>query len=242
MDTVTSHPIVSHDQWTEARVRFLAKEKEFTRLRDELSAQRRTLPWERVEKDYVFDAPDGKETLGDLFDGRTQLVVYHFMLPPEWDAGCKSCSWWADNIERNVVHLAHRDVTMILVSRAPLAKIEAFNKRMGWTTKWVSSQGNNFNADYGVTLAADGKASDGKADYNYGSMRASGEMPGISVFYRDPERTVFHTYSCYGRGLDMMNAGYQFLDLVPKGRDEADQKHPMAWLRHRDSYDDRPRG
>ncbi|HTI86766.1 MAG TPA: DUF899 domain-containing protein [Alphaproteobacteria bacterium] len=230
-----SHRIVSHDEWIDARVKFLTKEKAFTRMRDELSAARQALPWEPVDKPYVFEGPNGKETLAELFDGRSQLVVYHFMFGPTWEAGCKSCSWWADNIERNVVHLAHRDVTMVLVSRGPLEKLEAFRRRMGWTTKWVSSLNNDFNFDYGVSLAA---GPDGKSDYNYGSMRASGEMPGITVFHRDASGRIFHTYSCYGRGLDPMNAGYQFLDLVPKGRDEADQTpHAMAWLRHRDSYD-----
>jgi predicted dithiol-disulfide oxidoreductase (DUF899 family) len=230
-----SHRIVSHDEWIDARVKFLTKEKAFTRMRDELSAARQALPWEPVDKPYVFEGPNGKETLAELFDGRSQLVVYHFMFGPTWEAGCKSCSWWADNIERNVVHLAHRDVTMVLVSRGPLEKLEAFKRRMGWTTKWVSSLNNDFNFDYGVSLAA---GPDGKSDYNYGSMRASGEMPGITVFHRDASGRIFHTYSCYGRGLDPMNAGYQFLDLVPKGRDEADQTpHAMAWLRHRDSYD-----
>jgi predicted dithiol-disulfide oxidoreductase (DUF899 family) len=230
-----AHRVVSHDQWIDSRVKFLAKEKELTRLRDELSAERRELPWEQVDKEYVFDGPNGKETLAQLFNGRSQLVVYHFMFAPDWEAGCKSCSWWADNVERNVVHLAHRDVTLVLISRGPLAKLEVFKKRMGWTTKWVSSQNNSFNADYRVTLAPE---ADGKSDYNYGSMRASGEMPGISVFRRDPDGRIFHTYSCYGRGLDAVNAGYQLLDLVPKGRDEAGQKpHAMAWLRHRDAYE-----
>jgi predicted dithiol-disulfide oxidoreductase (DUF899 family) len=230
-----THRIVSHDEWIDARVKFLAREKAFTRMRDELSAARQALPWEPVDKEYVFDGPDGTETLADLFDGRSQLVVYHFMFGPTWEAGCKSCSWWADNIERNVVHLAHRDVTMVLVSRGPLDKLNAFKHRMGWTTKWVSSLNNDFNFDYGVSLAP---GPDGKSDYNYGSMRASGEMPGISVFRRDESGRIFHTYSCYGRGLDPMNAGYQFLDLVPEGRNEAGQTpHPMAWLRHRDSYD-----
>jgi predicted dithiol-disulfide oxidoreductase (DUF899 family) len=230
-----SHRIVPHDEWIDARVKFLAKEKAFTRMRDELSAARQALPWEPVERQYVFEGPNGKETLSDLFDGRSQLLVYHFMFGPTWEVGCKSCSWWADNIERNVVHLAHRDVTMVLISRGPLDKMASFQKRMGWTTKWVSSLDNDFNFDYGVSLAA---GPDGKSDYNYGSMRASGEMPGISVFHLDAGGRIFHTYSCYGRGLDPMNAGYQFLDLVPKGRDEADQTpHAMAWLRHRDAYD-----
>jgi predicted dithiol-disulfide oxidoreductase (DUF899 family) len=229
------HKIVSHADWLKERVGFLNKEKEFTRLRDELSAARRAMPWEKIEKDYVFDGPNGKETLAQLFDGRSQLVVYHFMLGPDAKAGCHACSWWADNIERNVVHLAHRDTTVVLVSRGQLANIDAFKKRMGWTTKWVSSHGNDFNFDYGVSFKPE-TVEKGEVVYNYKpSTRKATEMPGISVFYKDPSGQVFHTYSCYERGLDMMNAGYHFLDLTPKGRDEAEGN--MKWLRHRDAYD-----
>ena len=231
------HPVVSREAWLEARRALLAREKEFTRLRDELSDARRNLPWVRVTKTYVFDAPDGQETLADLFDGRSQLVVYHFMFAPEWDEGCPSCSFWADNFERNVVHLAARDVTLVAISRAPLAKIEAFRKRLGWTFKWVSSQGNDFNFDYHVSFAPEARAK-GEIFYNYRPFKSSmAELPGISVFYRDASGAIFHTYSCYARGLDMMNAAYHYLDLVPKGRDEADQRpHPQAWVRYRDSY------
>jgi predicted dithiol-disulfide oxidoreductase (DUF899 family) len=235
---VINHKVVSQDEWIEARKAFLATEKEFTRLRDKLSAERRDLPWERVDKDYVFDGANGRETLAQLFDGRSQLIVYHFMLGPDWEAGCKACSWWADNIERNAVHLAHRDVTMILVSRAPLAKLDAFKTRMGWTTKWVSSFASDFNFDYAVSFTQ-GTPAGGEITYNYARRTSSmTELPGISVFYKDANGDIFHTYSCYSRGLDMMNAGYHFLDLVPKGRDEADQTPSMAWLRHRDSYGD----
>ena len=234
---MASHSVVSREQWIEARKALLAKEKEFTQLRDALSRQRRELPWERVDKAYVFDGPAGKETLTQLFAGKSQLVVYHFMFDPTWDTPCKSCSFWADNFERNVVHLAQRDVALVAVSRAPLAKLDGFKKRMGWTFKWVSSGGGDFNHDYQVTVTPD-DAAKGEAYYNYTRQEATpGERPGISVFFKDPSGAVFHTYSCYARGLDMMNVAYQYLDLVPKGRDEADQKpHAMAWVRYRDSY------
>jgi predicted dithiol-disulfide oxidoreductase (DUF899 family) len=231
------HKIVSTDAWLEARTQLLAKEKEFTRLRDEVSAQRRALPWVRVGKDYVFEGPGGKETLADLFAGRSQLVVYHFMFGPEVDdTPCKSCSFWADSFERNVVHLSARDVTLLAISRAPLARLEAFKKRMGWTFKWASSGGNDFNYDYNVSFRPDARAKEG-ARYNYAAKTsATTELPGISVFSKDADGTVFHTYSCYARGLDMMNVAYQYLDLVPKGRDEADQPHTMTWVRYRDAY------
>jgi len=232
-----NHPVVTQQAWLEARKGLLAREKEFTRLRDELSEARRNLPWERVAKEYTFEGRAGRETLADLFDGRSQLIVYHFMFAPDWDAGCKSCSFWADNFERNVVHLAARDVTLIAVSRAPLAKIEAFRKRLGWTFKWVSSEGTDFNFDYHVSFGPE-VLDAGEIVYNYASSKiSSSEMPGISVFYRDETGAIFHTYSCYARGLDMMNAAYQYLDLVPKGRDEAEQRpHAQAWVRYRDSY------
>jgi predicted dithiol-disulfide oxidoreductase (DUF899 family) len=230
-----NHKIVSREEWIEARKRLLSKEKEFTRLRDQLSEQRRDLPWVRVDKAYVFDGPDGKETLPQLFDGRSQLVVYHFMFAPEWETPCKSCSFWADNFERNVVHLAQRDVTLIAVSRAPLGKLDAFKQRMGWTFKWVSSGGGDFNDDYQVSPAP-AQLAKGETYYNYAPMKtAMTDLPGISVFYQDPGGAVFHTYSCYARGLDMMNVAYQYLDLVPKGRDETGP-HAMAWVRYRDSY------
>lgn len=229
------HKIVSHAEWLNERTRFLAKEKEFPRLRDELSAERRALPWEKIEKHYMFDGPNGKETLAQLFDGRSQLIVYHFMFDPAWEAGCKSCSWWAENIERNVIHVAHRDTTMVLVSRAPLTKLAAFKKRMGWTMKWVSSSGSDFNFDYGASFKSE-DIEQGKAVYNYRPLTwKATEMPGISVFYKDANSQVFHTYSTYMRGLDMMNAGYHFIDLTPKGRDEGEGN--MKWLRYRDSYE-----
>jgi predicted dithiol-disulfide oxidoreductase (DUF899 family) len=230
------HRIVSHDEWIAARRDFLAKEKEFTRLRDELSRQRRELPWERVEKTYVFDGPNGKESLADLFAGKSQLIVYHFMFGPDWEAGCKSCSFWAENFERLPIHLKHRDTTLIAISRAPVAKLEAYRKRMGWTFKWVSSGSNDFNFDYCVSFTP-GDVGKGARAYNYGTIEVpEEEMPGISVFYKDKSGAIFHTYSSYARGIDMMNNAYHYLELTPKGRDEGDGI--MKWLRRRDEYKD----
>lgn len=230
------HRIVSRVEWLAARRAFLAREKDFTRQRDALSAARRDLPWEKVEKTYVFDGPDGRETLADLFAGKSQLIVYHFMFAPEWEEGCKSCSFWADNFERLPVHLKHRDTTMLAVSRAPLAKLQAYARRLGWTFKWVSSGGNDFNYDYHVSFMPDEVAS-GEIAYNYGKfpMKAP-EMPGISVFYKDAAGGIFHTYSSYSRGIDMMNNAYHYLDLTPKGRDEGEGI--MTWLRRNDDYKD----
>ncbi len=230
---MSKHPVASKVEWTEARKALLAKEKELTRLRDEVSRLRRALPWERVEQAYTFAGPSGPVSLAQLFAGKSQLVVYHFMFDPTWDAGCKSCSWWADNFERNVVHLAHRDVTLVAISRAPLAKLEAYKRRMGWTFTWVSSEGTTFNRDYGVSWTAD-EIARGEAIYNYAKSDWEGESPGISVFAKDDDGTVFHTYSCYSRGLDMMNAGYHYLDLVPKGRDEGGRG--PYWVRRHDEY------
>ncbi len=228
--------LVSRAQWLEARKALLAKEKELTRLRDRLAEARRQLPWVRVDKDYVFDHRAGKKTLADLFGDKSQLVVYHFMFDPEWESGCKSCSFWADNFERSVVHLAHRDVQLVAVSRAPLAKLTKFAKRLGFTFEWVSSFESDFNFDFGVSFTPE-QLKSGVVEYNFVEQKAFGsEMPGISVFYKDEDGSVFHTYSTYQRGLDMMNATYQYLDLVPKGRDEADTGN-MGWLRYRDSYD-----
>ncbi len=232
------HKVVSEQEWLAARKAHLAKEKEFTRARDELSRQRRALPWVKVEKPYVFDGPRGKETLADLFDGRSQLIVYHFMFGPGWEQGCPSCSFLADHFDGAVVHLAHRDVTLLAVSRAPLPQIEAFKRRMGWRFKWVSSYGNDFNRDYHVSFTTDEMAQ-GKVNYNY-EMREFGseEAPGASVFYKDAAGDVFHTYSSYARGLDMLLGAYHYLDLVPKGRDEDALAYTMAWVRHHDRYDD----
>ena len=196
------HPVVSREEWLAARTKLLAKEKEFTHLRDELSRQRRALPWERVDKRYVFEGPKGKETLADLFEGRSQLVVYHFMFAPEWNEGCPHCSFWADNFNGIGVHLNHRDVTFVAISRAPLDKLEAFKKRMGWRFKWLSSGKTDFNYDYGVSFTPE-QLRKGSALYNYSKAGTSEDMQdreGISVFYKDGEGTLFHTYSAYARG------------------------------------------
>jgi predicted dithiol-disulfide oxidoreductase (DUF899 family) len=232
------HPIVSRDDWTAARKELLSKEKEFTRERDRLSALRRQLPWVKVDKAYVFDGPAGKETLADLFDGRTQLIVYHFMFGPGWEQGCPSCSLLADHFDGATVHLAQRDVTFVAISRAPLAEIEPFRRRMGWRFKWLSSAGNDFNHDYHVSFTPDQMAK-GKVYYNYDMGEfPSEEAPGASVFYKDATGQIFHTYSCYARGLDILIGAYNWLDLAPKGRDEADLPWTMAWVRHHDRYED----
>ena len=231
------HRVVSQEDWLAARRQLLRKEKEFTRLRDQLSAERRELPWVNVEKDYVFDTPNGKETLADLFDGRSQLMVYHFMFGPDWEQGCPSCSFVSDHIDGANWHLPHRDVTLLAVSRAPLAEIEAFKQRMGWRFKWVSSYGNDFNYDFHVSFTKEELAK-GKVHYNYDLVEGYDELPGLSVFYKDPSGAVFHTYSAYARGLDMLIGAYNYLDLAPKGRDEAALPWTMAWVRHHDRYDD----
>jgi predicted dithiol-disulfide oxidoreductase (DUF899 family) len=242
---MTTHEVVSKGEWVEARKRLLAKEKEFTRLRDQLSAERRALPWTRIDKDYTFDGPNGRETLAQLFGDRSQLAVYHFMFAPEWEVGCKSCSFWADNFNGITAHLRARDVAFAAISRAPLAKLQAFARRLGWTFKWVSSDESDFNYDFEVSFRPDALAR-GDATYNFArlsSLRSGGsvlniapsDMPGISVFAKDESGAVFRTYSTFGRGIDMMNTAYHYLDLVPKGRDEAGQI--MAWVKLRDLYD-----
>lgn len=232
-----AHRIVSHEDWVLARTRLLAKEKELTRLRDGLALERRELPWERVTQDYVFDGPAGRETLPALFAGRSQLVVYHFMFGPDWDAGCPSCSLFADGFNGIVVHLQQRGVTFVVVSRAPFARLDAYRRRMGWAFKWVSSGETDFNRDYQVYCTPD-EVARGEGYYNYVFQRPFGtEMPGASVFFKDPAGTVFHTYSTYGRGLDAFMVNYQFLDIVPKGRNEEGlQPHPQAWVRRHDEY------
>lgn len=232
------HPrVVSQAEWLEARKDLLAKEKDFSRRRDALSAERREMPWVRVEKEYVFDSPGGKETLADLFDGRSQLIVYHFMFGPGWEQGCPSCSLLADHLDGAAVHLAQRDVTLVVVSRAPLPQIEAFKKRMGWRFKWVSSHGSDFNRDYHVSFTKE-ELANGRVNYNYGpSDFSSEEAPGASVFYRGEAGAIFHTYSSYARGLDVLIGAYNYLDLVPKGRDEDGLPYTMAWVRHHDRYE-----
>jgi predicted dithiol-disulfide oxidoreductase (DUF899 family) len=231
------HKVVSHDEWIAARKAYLVEEKAFSKARDALSKRRRELPWEKVEKTYVFDTPAGKQTLGDLFSGKSQLIVYHFMLGPGWEAGCPSCSYLADHFDGAVIHLAQRDVTFAVVSRAPLSEIEKFKTRMGWKFKWVSSFGSDFNHDYQVSASLEEKAA-GEVYYNYElTAFPSEERPGLSVFYKDNAGQVSHTYSSYGRGLDILVGTYNFLDLAPKGRDENGLAFSMAWVRHHDRYD-----
>lgn len=233
---MANRPVVPHEEWIEARKRLLVKEKEVTHLHDELSRERRALPWERVDKPYVFEGPNGSVTLVDLFEGRHQLIIQHFMFDPSWDTACKSCSFWADGYNGIFVHLEQRDVAFVAVSLAPYAKLEAFKQRMGWRFKWVSSQGSEFNRDYQVSETPEEKAK-GEAYYNYRIGKASGsERAGISVFYRDDDGAIYHTYSCYARGLDTLNAAYHYLDLLPKGRDEDALSYPQAWVRLHDDY------
>jgi len=230
------HKIVSREEWIEARKALLAREKDFTHARDRLSEERRALPWVKVEKPYMFESAAGTKTLADLFKGRPQLVVQHFMFAPEWHEGCKSCSFWADGFERMIPHLAARDTTLVAVSRAPVAKLEAFKTRMGWTFDWVSSAPSDFNFDYAVSFTPD-QVKSGANIYNFGTSGFGvEEAPGISVFCRDEAGDIFHTYSCFARGLDMMNAAYHYLDLTPLGRHEDGLPYPMDWVRLRDQY------
>jgi predicted dithiol-disulfide oxidoreductase (DUF899 family) len=233
------HAVVSHDAWIEARKALLKKEKEFTRLRDQLNQQRRELPWEKVEKQYVFDGPDGKESLADLFDGKSQLIVWHFMFGSDWKEGCSHCSFWADTFNGNIVHLRQRDTTMIAIAQAPLKKIESFKKRMGWSFKWVSSAKTDFNFDFQASVRPE-ELKAGKVYYNYRQIAPfSDQLHGASAFCRDDRGDVFHTYSTYARGVDMLNGTYQYLDLTAKGRDEDwSADHPSGWVRHHDKYGD----
>jgi predicted dithiol-disulfide oxidoreductase (DUF899 family) len=229
---MTEHLIVSHGDWIAARERFLAKEKEFTQLRDELTRERRELPWERVEKPYLFDSENGRERLADLFGNRSQLIVYHFMYDPDWEIGCPSCSFWADNFNGITPHLGRRDVSLVAIARAPLPKLQAQARKLGWTFKWVSSFGSDFNFDYNVSFSEE-TLTRGKGLYNYTTRKITRtELPGISVFFKD-EKQVFHTYSSYGRGIDLLNTAYHYLDIAPKGRDEGGLPYPMAWVKHR---------
>lgn len=232
------HSIVSREKWTEARQALLAKEKLNTRQRDELARERREIPWVRIEADYIFDAPTGKVKLADLFRGHSQLIVYHFMFGPDWAEGCPSCSFVSDHLNGAVPHLAARDTSLVMISHAPIEKLEAFKKRMGWQFPWVSSFSNSFNHDFGVYFTPEEKAR-GEVYYNY-TMQPfpSDEAPGASVFYRDPASgDRFHTYSTFSRGLDTMIGTYVLLDLVPKGRDEDQLPFDMQWVRHHDRYD-----
>ena len=235
-----NHRIVSRDEWVAERKALLAHEKELTRLRDRIARERRALPWVRIDKNYVFDAPEGRRTLAELFEGRRQLLVQHFMFAPGWEQGCPSCSFMADHSDGMNVHLAHRDVTLVAVSRAPLADIERFRQRMGWRFKWVSSHGGDFNYDFGVSFTPE-EVAKGELNYNYGTWPfAYEEWPGISVFFRNDANEVFHTYSTYGRGVEVMMGTYDMLDLTPKGRDERDVEYKMEWVRHHDRYEPGP--
>ena len=233
---MTEHDVIAHEDWIEARKELMRKEKEFTRLRDELSRERRALPWECVEKEYVFEGPDGGETLSDLFDGRSQLVVYHFMFAPdeEWDEACKSCSFWADNFDPIIVHLNARDVTMVAVSRAQPEKIARYRERMGWSFKWLSSGGSDFNYDLGVSFRPEELES---PVYNLGTIvPGRADREGMSVFLKDETGAIFHTYSAYARGIDLFNTAYNYLDAVPRGRDEEGQWN-QYWVRRHDEYE-----
>ena len=237
MSNIERPRVVSRDEWLAARKQLLAKEKQLTRQRDAVSDERRELPWLKVEKNYVFDGPDGKETLADLFQGKNQLIVYHFMFGPEWNEGCPRCSFNMDRTDGALVHLAQRDVTFVAISRAPLPKIEAFKKRMGWRFNWVSSYGNDFNYDYHVSFTKDEMAK-GNVYYNFDLNEfPSEEAPGISVFYKQGTGDIFHTYSTYARGNDPLIGTYNYLDLVPKGRDEFGLQDAMSWVRHHDRYE-----
>ena len=238
--STVNHPVVSRDRWIAARKTLLAREKELTRLRDQIAGERRALPWLRIEKDYVFDTPEGRRTLAELFEARRQLLVQHFMFAPGWEEGCKSCSFMGDHTDGMNVHLAQRDVTFVAISRAPLAEIERFRRRMGWQFKWVSSHGTDFNRDFAVSFTPQERAK-GEVYYNYAMQPfPTEEAPGVSVFYKDDAGDVFHTYSTYGRGVEVMMGTYSMLDLTPKGRDERDVAHKMEWVRHHDRYEPTP--
>jgi predicted dithiol-disulfide oxidoreductase (DUF899 family) len=234
------HPVVSAEHWIAARKALLAREKELVRLRDKIARARRALPWQRVAKNYVFDTPEGGRSLADLFEGRRQLLVQHFMLGPGWEQGCPSCAFMADHTDGMTVHLAHRDVSFLAVSRAPLVEIERFRKRMGWRFRWVSSAANEFNKDFHVSFDAEDRV-DGAVLYNYRMTDfPNTEAPGLSVFCQDAAGEVFHTYSTFGRGVEAMMGTYSLLDLVPRGRDEHDGVYKMDWVRHHDRYEPTP--
>jgi predicted dithiol-disulfide oxidoreductase (DUF899 family) len=233
-----THQFVSAEEWNAARVQLLIQEKKLTRLRDQVNAKRQEMPWVKIEKTYKFDGPNGKETLGDLFGGRSQLVIRHFMFGPDWEEGCVGCSFWSDHLDGALVHLEHHDVSVVVVSRAPLTKIETFRQRMGWRFKWVSSYGTDFNYDFGVSFTPEQRAA-GSLSYNYSlTDRVGDEMPGVSVFYRTVDGTIAHTYSAYARGNESMLGTYSLLDLTPKGRNEIGPNHNLTdWVRHHDRYD-----
>jgi len=233
------HPVVSRDEWIAARKTLLLKEKQLTRQRDQLAAERRKLPWVKVDKTYVFDGPSGKVTLADLFDGRSQLAIQHFMFGPDWEEGCVGCSFGADHVDSARQHFEHRDLSFAAVSRTSIEKIEAFRRRMGWHFKWVSSLGSDFNYDFGVSFSKEQLAK-GKVTYNYEPVDSQSEdLSGISLFYKDEAGAIFHTYSTFARGDESLSTAYAYLDLAPKGRDEEGLPFPSAWWRHHDKYEDR---
>ncbi|MBT3225972.1 MAG: DUF899 domain-containing protein [Deltaproteobacteria bacterium] len=229
-----TNTVVTPEEWLEARKNLLVKEKEFVRLRDELSQQRRSLPWVRVEKEYEFKVGNGQQSLSDLFADKSQLMIYHFMFGADWEEGCPSCSFWADNFEGIDIHLAHRDITFMAISNTEYGKLEAYKKRMEWTFKWVSSLNSDFNYDFGVSFTAEEKEKN-ETFYNFRTQPYFiDELPGVSVFYKDEQGNIFHTYSTYSRGLDMLNGTYNYIDLSPKGRDE---KSGLSWVRRHDQYE-----
>jgi predicted dithiol-disulfide oxidoreductase (DUF899 family) len=235
--TVDNPKIVSREEWLVARKKLLAREKKLTHERDAIAEERRQLPWVKVQKSYVFDSPSGRKALADLFDGKSQLIIYHFMFGPDWNEGCPSCSFNMDHTDGALVHLAQRGVSFAAVSRAPISKIEAFKKRLGWKFNWVSSYGSDFNYDYHVSFTPEQMAQ-GKLEYNFDRVEfPSAEAPGISVFYKDKAGNIFHTYSAYARGSESTLNTYNYLDYVPKGRDEDHLPFTMAWVRHHDRYE-----
>ena len=231
--------VVSREEWLKVRLELLEKEKKHSKNRDDLTRARQNMPWVKIEKDYVFDGPDGKTHLRDLFDGKSQLIVYHFMFEKDWDEGCKSCSFLADHYEPAIIHLANRDVAMVTISKASLEKLEAFKKRMNWNFRWLSSENSNFNRDFHVSFTAE-ELEQGKGYYNFEESELFGtkEAPGISVFAMDKDKQIYHTYSAYARGLENFLTVYHLLDIVPKGRDEKSLSYGMEWIRHKDRYDD----
>ena len=235
---IQNHPVVSHEEWLRARIALLEQEKELSRSRDEVARQRRALPWERVDKNYLFDTADGKQTLADLFEGRRQLVVYHFMFAPEAKEGCPHCSFWADSFDALALHGEHlhqRDTTFVAISRAPIEKLVAFKQRLGWSFKWVSSDETDFNYDFGVSFRPDERKAK-RGFYNYRAGESNDDREGASAFYKDETGAIFHTYSTYARGIDLLNITYNVLDLTAKGRDEGHLGDTQAWVRHHDRY------
>jgi predicted dithiol-disulfide oxidoreductase (DUF899 family) len=229
------HKVVSQKEWLAARKKLLIKEKKFSRLRDQLNQQRRDLPWVRVEKEYVFDTPQGKQTLAQLFSGKSQLITYHFMFGPGWKDGCPHCSFWADHYDSVNLHIGQRDTTLVVVSRAPLKEIQPFKKRTGWKFKWVSSFNNDFNFDFNVSFTPQ-QIRSGKVLYNFNPVKMDiDEREGVSAFYKDGKGVVYHTYSAYARGIDLLNTTYNFIDLTAKGRDEG-SGFPQFWVRYHDKY------